>query len=318
MPRESNNIICVVVTYNRISLLKECIEALKNQTIRPSRIIIVNNNSTDGTNEYLGKLSEDELYKTISLPENIGGAGGFSTGIKEAALEHADWIWLMDDDTLPTPDCLEKMLPFTREEKVGFICSKVVWTDGQLHKMNAVRTDIDQSRKTEIASSTSVDSNCFLLTNSCSFVSVLINGHIPWKLGLPYKEFFIWCDDAEYTERITSNGYDGIYATDSVAIHKTKENYESSMYTIPASASWKLFYGVRNEAFRRRKRRGWLRFIFSHLYKFYLHAHHIKKRKLPKAEERLLLEANRRGLWAALTFSPKIDYLAPNKSLVLK
>ncbi len=303
------NIICVVVTYNRLPLLKECIEALKNQTVPLARIVIVNNHSTDGTDEYLKALVDDSLFKIVSLPENTGGAGGFSMGIKEAALDHADWIWLMDDDTKPVPDCLEKMIPFTKLEKIGFICSKVVWTDGQPHKMNAVRIDVNQSQKKTLYTSLSGDGNNFQLTKSCSFVSVLISGQIPWKLGLPYKEFFIWCDDAEYTERITTNGYYGIYATDSIAIHQTKENYESSMYTIPATAAWKLFYGVRNEAFRRRKRRGWLKFIFSHLYKFYLHAHHIKKRKLPKDEERLLLDANRRGLWAALTFSPKIEFM---------
>ena len=44
---------CVIVTYNRLSLLKECISALKNQTYKINKIYIINNNSTDGTSDYL-------------------------------------------------------------------------------------------------------------------------------------------------------------------------------------------------------------------------------------------------------------------------
>jgi rhamnopyranosyl-N-acetylglucosaminyl-diphospho-decaprenol beta-1,3/1,4-galactofuranosyltransferase len=41
----------VIVTYNRFELLKECIAAVKVQTYKPSSILVVNNNSTDGTEQ---------------------------------------------------------------------------------------------------------------------------------------------------------------------------------------------------------------------------------------------------------------------------
>lgn len=309
MSEKLSNVVCVVVTYNRLPLLKECVESLKQQSYPLSRIIIVDNHSTDGTADYLSQLSDDPIFHIVTMEKNVGGAGGFSRGIKEAALAHADWIWLMDDDTTPLDNALEQMMPYTRAQNIGFVCSKVLWTDGSLHQMNIVHTDIDQSNRQTIIDQIPESNQNFYLTNGCSFVSILINGEIPWKLGLPYKEFFIWNDDVEYTDRITSNGYYGIYAVDSIAIHKTEANYESSLYTIPASAAWKLFYGVRNDCFLRRKRRGWLKFFFSHLNKFRVHAHHIKKRHLPKAEERLLLKANRRALLAAFVFAPEIEYL---------
>ena len=46
-------IACVIVTYNRLDLLKECVDACLNQTVKFSDIIIVNNASTDGTSKYL-------------------------------------------------------------------------------------------------------------------------------------------------------------------------------------------------------------------------------------------------------------------------
>jgi GT2 family glycosyltransferase len=215
----------------------------------------------------------------------------------------------MDDDTIPQPDALENMIPYTQVEKVGFICSEVVWIDGSSHMMNQAKLLSDQSMKSQILSPVGKSSENVELAEMASFVSLLINGDIPWKLGLPYKEFFIWCDDAEYTKRITSNGYYGLYVKNSIALHKTGENYVSSLHTVPASASWKIYYGVRNDSFLRRKKKGWVRFFFSQLNCFRTHAHRIKKRHLPKDEELKLLKANNRGLIDGFLFNPQIEYL---------
>ena len=72
-------VISVVVTYNRLTLLKGCIEALLNQDYENTEILIVDNNSTDGTREYVKEVVEQhsEKMKMLFLEKNIGGAGGF-------------------------------------------------------------------------------------------------------------------------------------------------------------------------------------------------------------------------------------------------
>ena len=73
------NIIAVVVTYNRMELLKRNIRCLQqNKPI--SSIVIVNNGSTDGTTEWLA--AQEGL--TVINQTNVGGAGGFYTGIQYA------------------------------------------------------------------------------------------------------------------------------------------------------------------------------------------------------------------------------------------
>ena len=73
----------VVVTYNRLELLKECLKQVENQTVPAKRIIVVNNASTDGTAEYLRECKEkNKQYRTITCMENLGGAGGFAKGIQ--------------------------------------------------------------------------------------------------------------------------------------------------------------------------------------------------------------------------------------------
>ncbi len=68
----------VIVTYNRIQLLRECVVHAVSQTSCPKSIIIVDNASTDETEEYLESLKQHEYFEVIRLPQNIGGAGGFA------------------------------------------------------------------------------------------------------------------------------------------------------------------------------------------------------------------------------------------------
>ena len=98
--------IAVVVTYNRLTLLKECITALRNQTQKPDAILVVNNGSTDDTGKWL--LAQNDLL--IISQGNTGSAGGFETGINWAYKNNYSWIWCMDDDGYPKEDALEKIL----------------------------------------------------------------------------------------------------------------------------------------------------------------------------------------------------------------
>ena len=70
----------VVVTYNRLEMLKDCLGALERQTV-PCDILVVDNASTDGTKEFLEGTWN---VSCIRMKENTGGAGGFNTGMKEA------------------------------------------------------------------------------------------------------------------------------------------------------------------------------------------------------------------------------------------
>ena len=91
-------IIAVVVTYNRLPLLQKNIDCLRQQ--KPlTAIMVVNNGSTDGTAEWL----HEQPGLTVVTQANVGGSGGFYTGIDLAYKEGADWIWCMDDDVFPRP-----------------------------------------------------------------------------------------------------------------------------------------------------------------------------------------------------------------------
>ena len=79
-----NSVAAVVVTFNRSRLLLECLASLLGQTQRLAKIIVIDNASSDGTQQALashGYLAHPDI-DYVRLPHNTGGAGGFHEGVK--------------------------------------------------------------------------------------------------------------------------------------------------------------------------------------------------------------------------------------------
>ncbi len=217
------SIAAVVVSYNREVLLQECLDGLAAQTYSLARTIIVDNASTDNAVSVIeNHPSHPELIK---LSENVGGAGGFAAGIAAAASdENIDYVWIMDDDTIPTPTALEKLVDAIEEaeklngERPTIVGSKAVWIDGREHLMNKPRTRawIHHGRPELVESAGAYQARTF------SFVSCCMDAQqIRARKALPIAAYFLWNDDFEYTTRLLKERT-GYYVPSSVVEHKTK------------------------------------------------------------------------------------------------
>ena len=245
----SKKVVAVIVTYNRCNLLLEALNSLINQRRPPQKIIIVNNASTDETEDLLrvnGWTNHSDIL-LISLPINMGGAGGFNIGLRKAYELGAEWIWIMDDDCIPEKECLSNLLiaadliESSISDQIGFLASRVLWTDGSPCLMN-----LPTPHQLWIG----LHQNYPFLSrlSASSFVSMLVSKNSIEKVGLPIKEFFIWFDDYEFSRRI-SDEMPCYLVTNSVAVHKTENNIAALDFTkLTKSNLWKFSYGVRNEA----------------------------------------------------------------------
>jgi len=90
--------VTVIVTRDRPALLAQCLIAVLGQSLRPDQVIVVDNASGPETRDLLTMHSG---VRTLRLPQNAGGAGGFHAGIELALQDGAEWLWLMDDDGRP-------------------------------------------------------------------------------------------------------------------------------------------------------------------------------------------------------------------------
>ena len=240
----SESVCAVVVTHNRRELLRECLTALRAQTRPVDAFLVVDSASTDGTGPMLAAEFPD--VPVHRLETNQGGAGGFHAGVERAHAEGHDWLWLMDDDTIPNPDALERLVAaHATASELGpapmILASKVVWTDGRLHPMNTARPAVSQMDGLVDSAS-----NGLLLLRSASFVSLLLDRRAVDRYGLPIKRYFIWSDDVEYTARVLRHER-GYLVPGSVVHHKTASPYMSI-----DGAPERFYYHVRNSLYMTR------------------------------------------------------------------
>ena len=249
----------VVVTYNRLPLLKECLLSLLNQRDNLSGIFVVDNHSTDGTTAYLSSIN-DSLVKATTLSDNIGGAAGFEYGVNQAMVEGTGrYIWIMDDDTIPNIGASSALLKTAKQlnDTFGFLCSNVRWTDG--HATNIAQVSKDWPEKISFG---------LVGTVSATFVSILVPKENINRLGLPLGKMQIWGDDTEYTTRLSSFEA-SFFVSDSIAVHKTGYNLmQDSLKTIQADRIWRFKSMYRNLIYIKRhyaSKRGVLKLVFENI-----------------------------------------------------
>ena len=255
-------LLVLIITYNRLALLKECIQAVLGQTWNSFDILVIDNHSTDGTWEYLQALEGKDSISFLRLGQNTGGSGGFHIGIREALRRGYSHIWLMDDDTVPDSHAAERLLSADRLlGKYGFLVSLPIWKDGSLCKMNLPLPGQFRREKGRILQ------EGLLPVRKATFVSMLLKADIVREVGLPIREFFIWGDDQEYTERI-SKKYKCYLVLSSVVQHKTKNNLGSDISTDSPERIERYYYAYRNELYIA-KRNGILSLGFYFVRAFY-------------------------------------------------
>ncbi len=234
--RVSGPIGAVVVTHNRKELLRECLQAVLGQTRRPDAVLVVDNASTDGTRELLAR--EFAEVQVLALPENQGGAGGFHEGMKRGLELGFSWLWVMDDDTIPEPAALERLV--TGAERLDdlpaptLLASKVVWTDGRVHPLNWPGLRLGDMDLFLQASERGV-----LPLRWNTFPSSLLKREALERHGLPLKHFWIWSDDIEFTARLLRDEL-GYVVPESVVRHKTATAYP------PWQGGDRFYYALRN------------------------------------------------------------------------
>lgn len=250
-------ICAVIVTYNRKEYLVRCINSILEQTKDINKILIIDNNSTDGTKEFLlskGYLS-NKIINYIKLDENIGGAGGFNRGMKIAYEEGYDWVWVMDDDGIPDFKCLEMLLNAYNQTKVKYIAPLVVNIDNEkelsfglyLDKVKRIIKSRDYFKENGII---------YVYGSANPFNGILIHRDIISKIGLPKEDMFIWGDEVEYLLRVKKYGFKILTCINAIHKHpKDRQNVKKTFMGLGKVAitnnKFRDYIKLRNHAFIR-------------------------------------------------------------------
>lgn len=295
----------VVVTYNRIDLLRHCVDCLLNQSA-DCDILIVDNASSDGTEDWARALmpSHPRIHYR-NTGENIGGAGGFNVGMRWAVEDGYTHVWVMDDDTLPERDALARLLEADAlvSGEYGFLSSVVLWTDGRECRMNRPKLKKAYYEHIELLQ------HGIVACEQATFVSCFFQAETIRRAGLPIREFFIWGDDIEYTRRLSVRMRLPCYLVgQSRVVHAMKENNGSSIATDVPERIARYHYAFRNENYLYRQE-GVRGFIY-YTAKCGLNVLRVLRFAKDHRVRRCFIVI--REYFCGLGFSPRIEYLKGN------
>lgn len=257
--------ICVViVTFNKLECLKKALICYEEQSKLPQCVIVVNNNSTDGTRDYLEKwaLKAYPFQKiVINLPQNTGGAGGFHCGMEKALTLECDWIWVSDDDAYPESNALESIENFVDSEnyssEIVGLCGTIMDYDHEhillghhcvvkkIIGIPIIKTVPEEKYKKE-----------YFDLDLISYVGSAFKKDILKKIGTTREDFFIYSDDWEHSMRIRKEGRIAC-VPNSCVLHVG----ESTLGVRSNKPSWRDYYTTRNTLFALKKHYGNISFI---------------------------------------------------------
>lgn len=259
------SILIIIVTWNKKDYVLQLLASLDGLDYPRDKldVVVVDNASNDGTVEAIR-----EQYPTINLicnPENIGGTGGFNTGLKWALQqpeEKYDYLWLLDNDVLVHRQALNQLVSILDENPdIGVTGSTMMQLDypwrinemgaffnrdnGQLY-LNRHFEEISSWRSIdvqELAANKELKLSKVLMhcrpimdVDYVAAASLLIRAKLAKQVGI-WRDFFIHFDDVEWCLRIGEMGWRVTVAADSVIWHL------SAAAKIP---TWVLYYDNRN------------------------------------------------------------------------
>lgn len=242
VPQEET-VAVVIVTYNRCHLLDRMLTGLATQTHRPDAVLVVDNASTDDTRAVLARHDAELPLKVTTTERNLGGAGGFHLGMRQAWEGGWDRVWLMDDDVVPDPGCLAVLME-TDED-----CLMAVREDlsGRLVEKAATRFDLTNPLsikpktamvETEWGSRERMPERVRL--ENVAFEGFMVRRRVVEAVGFPDPEFFIFYDDVDFALRTRRAGFTIWALRDACLVRQLSFDQQHDL------AGWKGFYMYRN------------------------------------------------------------------------
>lgn len=238
------NVVAVVVTYNRLALLQKNIDCLRaNDAV--NKILVVDNGSNDGTQEWLD--AQHDLC--VIHQENVGGSGGFYTGMQQAYEMGAEWIWCMDDDVFPRPDCMKQLLCVQAQYSDALLLAPRRWMAGEVYSNDIIGFNFTRAFKSfyvqkhvtrNVTEPTYIDST--------AFEGLCVHRSVVETVGLPNKNLFIFCDDTDYCLRAYLAGYKLLYVP-TAAMDKHQFFVTDTRLERQRKKLWKRYYQIRNSTY---------------------------------------------------------------------
>ncbi|KUO43052.1 MAG: hypothetical protein APU95_00750 [Hadesarchaea archaeon YNP_N21] len=236
-----NNLVGIVIlTYKNYSDTKECLESILKSDYYPIQVWVVDNGSEDETIQLL--VAEFPKIHTIQTGKNLGVAGGFNAGIIKALDNGADYILILNNDTVVEPDTIKILVSESQNHPdYGILMPKIlyydspncIWSIGARHRFfppAIVMIGLNQKDGPEYSKPRFLD-----YAPTCA---LLIPKQVFEKVGLLDESYFLFYDDWDYSLRVRASGFKIAYIPQARVYHKVSKTIKNMR---KASSFWYLW-----------------------------------------------------------------------------
>ncbi len=208
----------IVVNWNGAAYLADCLDSLRDQSYATNELILVDNDSTDGSKEWLRSNAKGR-FKPIELETNTGFAGGVNSGIRASS---GEFIALLNNDAAADRDWIKTLVGRMSDPAVGMVASKILfydkrdiidkaghlfYPDGLNRGRGAGELDLGQFDQTPD----------ILFPDGCA---ALYRRTMLDDIGLFDEQFFSYGDDADLGLRARWRGWQCAYAPGAKVYHR--------------------------------------------------------------------------------------------------
>ncbi|GAA0553152.1 glycosyltransferase family 2 protein [Halorubrum ejinorense] len=233
----------IILTWENYEETADCLDSLRSVDYDNHRVIVVDNGSEDGSVDRLRR--EYGWCEFVVNDENIGFARGNNVGISHALDTGADYVLLLNDDTLVRPDFLtplvEAMERYDRVAAVGGV--NLLPDSGEIHNAGYVFHPWLAAKGELHREPVSDEPYPVDFVQACL---ILLNPEFLEEVGLLNERYFLGMDDVDLAWKAWSRGWKVLVAPESRIYHRVGETGSSSPFSIYHKTRNKLQFAEEN------------------------------------------------------------------------
>jgi hypothetical protein len=237
----------VLLNWNGLDDTLECLRSLDHLRYPSAHVLVVDNGST---RDDVGRIREVFPRATVLRNfENLGYAGGNNMGIRVALRNGADYVWLLNNDTVVDPDCLAALVAAgEKAPKVGLL-SPVIYDYAAPHAIQFCGTflDRDQQRHHVLTPTSLEDARGAAEVGPLLLwgTALLLKRALVDAIGLLDERYFAYHEDLDYSLRALAAGFEGRVVPEGAVFHKTSRalgSMESPLREYLVARNWCLLW----------------------------------------------------------------------------
>jgi GT2 family glycosyltransferase len=237
----------VICNYNKKNDALACIRSILESKFQDYDIYVVDNASTDGSAEAIRNAYGEQVTLLVNQ-ENLGGSGGFNTGLRDAFQKGYPYLMCVDNDALLDENAVGNLLAFLQEHsETGIAAAKIYHREapdyvqqfGQKIDFENFCTDVTYLNAYEDGSMPE-----YVYTDAVAACALMIRRSVIEKIGFMPEENFLYWDDTEWCYLCNRAGWKVASVGNAMALHAmgAKKELENTFPTYYAWRNWIRFF----------------------------------------------------------------------------